>query len=138
MSVSITAQEFEASAFAPGAGTEVPGRISARAAFQELLRGGVLLVDVRSEIARRRQGGPHPMLLPRVVDRHLLEWRLDPRSETAWPEAAYDARVVVLSGAGHSSQPIAADLRALGIGAAVDIVGGFDAWRAAGLPVRSM
>lgn len=134
MSVSIAAQEFEASVFAPGGGIEVPGRISARAAFQELLRGGVLLVDVRSEIARRRQGGPHPMLLPRILDRHLVEWRLDPRSETAWPEAGYDARVIVLSGDGHSSREIAGDLRALGVAGAVDIVGGFTAWAAAGLP----
>lgn len=135
MSVSIAAQEFEATVFAPSSAAPTPGRISARAAFQELLRGGVLLVDVRSELARRRQGAPHPMLLPRVVDRHLLEWRLDPRSETAWPESSYDARVLVLSGRGGSSLEIAGDLRALGIAGAVDVIGGFEAWLAAGLPV---
>ncbi|MFS3129451.1 rhodanese-like domain-containing protein [Nocardioides sp. Bht2] len=134
MSLSIAAQEFEASAFAPGDGVGVPGRISARAAFQELLRGGVVLADVRSELARRRHGSPHPILLPRVIDRHLLEWRLDPRSETALPEASYDARVVLLSGRGDSSQQLAEELRALGVRNAVDVIGGFEAWLAAGLP----
>lgn len=138
MSISLAAQEFEASAFAPGNGIAIPGRISVRAAFQELLRGGVVFVDVRSELARRRHGSPHPMLLPRVIDRHLLEWRLDPRSETALPDASYDARVLVLSGRGDSSQRLAEDLRELGVRDAVDIVGGFDSWVAAGLPVRSM
>jgi rhodanese-related sulfurtransferase len=65
----------------------------------------------------------------------VLEWRLDPASETALPEASYDAHVVVVCSDGYSSSLAAATLQELGVTRATDVIGGFRAWKAAGLPV---
>jgi rhodanese-related sulfurtransferase len=64
----------------------------------------------------------------------VLEWRLDPASETALPEASYDAHVVVVCSDGYSSSLAAATLQELGIARATDMIGGYRAWRLAGLP----
>src|SRR5690606_23399921 len=121
--MSAAAQEFEANYFAPNvAAAAPPGRISARAAYQELLRGEAVLVDLRDGDQRVARGEVHPLLRPLVIDRHLLEWRLDPRSETRLPWTSYDARVVLLSGDGLSSRQYAEDLRLLGVHRAVDVV----------------
>lgn len=87
------------------------------------------------EPTARVHGEVHPLLRPLTIDPHLLEWRLDPRSETGLPEASYDVRVLLLSGLGETSQRCAEDLRLLGLHRAVDVVGGFAAWLAAGLPI---
>lgn len=93
--------------------------------------GGALLVDIRCERDRIADGGLPGAL---VVERTVLEWRLDPSSEAAVPQASYDAHVVVICSEGYSSSLAAATLQQLGVSRATDVVGGFRAWRRAGLP----
>lgn len=95
---------------------------------------GALLVDTRSERDRATEGAIPGAL---VVERTVLEWRLDPASETALPEASYDAHVVIVCNDGYSSSLAAATLQDIGIAKATDLVGGFRAWKAAGLPVTT-
>jgi rhodanese-related sulfurtransferase len=100
---------------------------------------GALVVDTRTETQRRRQGELPADLLPGVVviDRTVLEWRLDPKSDACIPEASsYDLEVVVVCRQGYSSSLAAASLRAVGLTRATDLEGGVEAWLAAGLPVH--
>jgi rhodanese-related sulfurtransferase len=70
-----------------------------------------------------------------VVERNVLEWRFDPTSDARLPEATgYDVDVVVLCSEGYTSSLAADALRAIGLSTATDVVGGFHAWVAAGLP----
>ena len=96
-------------------------------------KGGALLVDTRTAKQRARQGEVPDAL---VIDRTVLEWRLDPTSPNRIPEAVAGARVVVLCRQGYSSSLAAGSLRALGIDA-TDVIGGVAAWIAAGLPVHA-
>lgn len=94
---------------------------------------GALVVDTRTEAQRRRQGELPGTL---VIDRTVLEWRLDPASDARIPEATgYDLEVVVVCRQGFSSSLAAASLRAVGLHRATDLEGGVEAWLAAGLPV---
>lgn len=94
---------------------------------------GALLVDTRTESQRREQGELPGAL---VIDRTVLEWRLDPACRWHIPEAtSYDLQVVVVCGHGYSSSLAAASLRAVGLHRATDMVGGVAAWKAAGLPM---
>jgi len=68
-----------------------------------------------------------------VIDRNVLEWRLDPSSEARLPFAAYDLPVIVICQQGYSSSLAAATLQQLGIWRATDVIGGYEAWQAAGL-----
>jgi rhodanese-related sulfurtransferase len=98
---------------------------------------GALVVDTRTDVQRRRQGELPRDLLPGVVviDRTVLEWRLDPVGEHHIPEAKVDdLEVVVVCRQGYSSSPAAASLRAIGRSRATDLEGGVEAWLAAGLP----
>jgi rhodanese-related sulfurtransferase len=95
---------------------------------------GALLVDIRYAALRERDG-----LIPGalVVERNELEWRLDPRGSHRAPEAvSHDLRVVVICNEGYASSLAAASLRQLGLHRATDLVGGFQAWKSAGLPVQ--
>ena len=96
---------------------------------------GALLVDTRTDAQRRAQGElPGAM----VIDRTVLEWRLDPSSEFRIPEATdTQVEVVVVCRQGYSSSLAAASLRAVGLPRATDLVGGVEAWLAAGLPVHT-
>ena len=94
---------------------------------------GALIIDTRTE-AHRREQGELPSAL--VIDRTVLEWRLDPVSPSRIPEATkYDIEVVVVCRQGYSSSLAAASLRAIGLHRTTDLAGGVDAWLAAGLPV---
>ncbi len=94
---------------------------------------GALLVDTRTESQRREQGELPGAL---VVDRTVLEWRLDPTGDHRIPEATGpDVEVVVVCRQGFSSSLAAASLRAVGLARATDMVGGVEAWVAAGLPL---
>ena len=66
----------------------------------------------------------------------MLEWRLDPRSPARIPEATdLDLHVIVICRQGYSSS-LAADVpAAVGLTRATDVVGGVEAWLAAGLPL---
>lgn len=108
-------------------------RIDVEAAYREVLEGA-LLVDIRPAAQRAAEGEVSPALRPLVVERNVLEWRFDPRSEACLAEASYDARILVLCQEGYTSSLAADALRSLGLDA-TDIVGGFAAWRTAHLPV---
>ena len=97
-------------------------------------RGGALLVDIRSESQRGRDG-----VIPgsRFVPRNVLEWRLDPASSSREVALARpEALVVVFCDEGYQSSLAAALLHDLGLSRATDMEGGFQAWRSAGLPVE--
>lgn len=94
---------------------------------------GALLVDTRTESQRREQGELPGAV---VIDRTVLEWRLDPASPSRIPEAtSYDLQVVVVCRQGYSSSLAASSLRRVGLSRATDMVGGVEAWIAAGLPI---
>jgi rhodanese-related sulfurtransferase len=99
------------------------------------VRDGAVLVDIRSERDREREG-----LIPGAlfVPRNVLEWRLDPASGHSAPELvdALDRRIILVCNEGFQSSLAAATLRDLGFVRATDLVGGFQAWRNAGLPVE--
>lgn len=98
--------------------------------------GGAVLVDIRP-VAQRRQYGEIPGAL--VIERNVLEWRLDPRSGARLEDvASLDAEVIVVCQAGYASSLAADSLRELGITASGDLAGGFAAWAAAGLPTSRM
>lgn len=93
---------------------------------------GALLVDIRPAAQRRREGEVPGSL---IVERNVLEWRFDPASDARLPEATgYDVDVIVLCSEGYTSSLAADALRSLGLHRATDVVGGFLAWAAAGLP----
>ncbi|MEV4338655.1 rhodanese-like domain-containing protein [Streptomyces sp. NPDC049590] len=109
-------------------------RIGAQEAHKAALTGDALLVDIRYAALRERDG-----LIPGavVVERNELEWRLDPQGSHRLPEATgHDLRVVVVCNEGYASSLAAASLHQLGLHRATDLVGGFQAWRAEGLPVE--
>ena len=110
-------------------------RLSARDAYKEVLWADALLVDIRPEAQRAHEGEVHEALHPLVIERNVLEWRFDPSSSARIPEAAYDARVIVLCQEGYTSSLAADALQRLGISRATDVIGGFLAWQAANLPV---
>ena len=95
---------------------------------------GALLVDIRSEAQRAADGTvPGSLFFPRNV----LEWRLDPASGHADPRVpGPEAEVILMCDEGYQSSLAAGTLRDLGFARATDLVGGFQAWRAAGLPVE--
>jgi rhodanese-related sulfurtransferase len=105
------------------------GPVEAQAARES----GALLIDIRADSQRAADGEvPGAAFVPRNV----LEWRLDPASPDRDPELARpDARIVVMCDEGYQSSLAAATLQELGLPHATDLAGGFQAWRAAGLPV---
>lgn len=108
-------------------------RIGTQEAYDAARAGEALLVDIRYAALRDRDG-----LIPGalVIERNELEWRLDPWGSHRVPEATgHDLRVVVVCDEGYASSLAAASLHRLGLHRATDLVGGFQAWRAAGLPV---
>ncbi|MER6425086.1 rhodanese-like domain-containing protein [Streptomyces sp. NPDC001137] len=110
-------------------------RIEPKEAYDAARAGEALLVDIRYA-ALREQDGLIPGAL--VVERNELEWRLDPQGSHRVPEAtSHEVRVVVICNEGYASSLAAASLHSLGLGRATDLVGGFQAWKAAGLPVTS-
>nr|WP_308426885.1 rhodanese-like domain-containing protein [Streptomyces xantholiticus] len=107
-------------------------RLGPEEAF-EAAAAGALLVDIRYQALRERDG-----LIPGalVVERNELEWRLDPRGSHRLPQAVgHDLRIVVICNEGYASSLAAASLHQLGLRRATDLVGGFQAWKASGLPV---
>ncbi|MFF4833258.1 rhodanese-like domain-containing protein [Streptomyces sp. NPDC001315] len=110
-------------------------RIEARAAYDLAQAGEALLVDIRYAALRDRDG-----LIPGalVVERNELEWRLDPQGSHRAPEATgHDLRIVVICNEGYASSLATASLHQLGLHRATDLIGGFQAWKAAGLPVTA-
>lgn len=100
------------------------------------LDAGAVLVDIRPERQRRAEGEVAAPYDARtyVVERNVLEWRFDPTQDAALPLADTGLEVVVLCQEGYTSSLAAESLVDLGITRATDVVGGFAAWREAGLP----
>ena len=95
--------------------------------------GGAMLVDTRTA-EQRASTGEIPGAI--CIDRTVLEWRLDPSSPSRIAEAKNKAiRVIVICAEGYSSSLAAASLQDIGLVNATDVIGGFEAWQAAGLPV---
>ncbi|SCK58151.1 rhodanese-like domain-containing protein [Streptomyces sp. WMMB 322] len=119
-------------------------RLSAESAARAQREQGALLVDIRYAALRERDGTIPGAL---IVERNELEWRLDPtcphRSPEAFPSArgawgdpkALGLRIVVVCNEGYASSLAARSLHDLGLRRATDLEGGFQSWRAAGLPV---
>jgi rhodanese-related sulfurtransferase len=112
-------------------------RVTARAAYQEVLFGRATLVDIRPAGQREPEGEVDPDLAPVVIERNVLEWRLDPRHPASLPIADLGLRVILICQEGYTSSLAADVLLRLGIHRCTDIIGGFAAWRAAGLPCRA-
>jgi rhodanese-related sulfurtransferase len=87
---------------------------------------GAVLVDIRPALQRATHGELPGAL---VIERNVLEWRLDPASEAPLPIAAYDLEVIVLCQEGYASSLAAATLQELGLHRATDVIGGYAAWR---------
>jgi len=103
---------------------------------EDAVRAGGVIVDTRSH-EQRAAGGIVPGSIR--VHRNVLEWRVDPRS--GWYDkrfAVYSGPVIVMCQQGYSSSLAAATLQRLGFDRATDMVGGFEAWTAAGLPVEPL
>jgi rhodanese-related sulfurtransferase len=92
---------------------------------------GAVLVDIRPA-AQRAEHGEIPGAL--IIERNVLEWRLDPRSDARLPFTRYDLDVIVTCQEGYTSSLAAAALQDLGLRRATDLDGGFKAWQEAGLP----
>lgn len=91
-------------------------------------RHGALVIDTRPVEQRQRDG-----VLPGavVIDRNVLEWRLDPACEHHIPEiTGYDVRVIIVCNEGFSSSLAAATLQDIGLRHATDLAGGYQAWMA--------
>jgi rhodanese-related sulfurtransferase len=109
-------------------------RMTPREVHAAMASGNVLVVDTRTTQQRSEQGALPGAV---VIDRTVLEWRLDPTCEHRTPEATDGRRVVVVCSQGYSSSLVAAALQRLGPPGATDMVGGFEGWKAAGLPVTA-
>lgn len=92
------------------------------------MAAGALVVDTRP-VDQRERDGDLPGAV--VIDRNVLEWRLDPASPHRLPVAGdYARRIVVVCNEGYSSSLAAHTLQRLGLARATDLIGGFQAWAA--------
>jgi len=108
-------------------------RLSPDEAYEAAANTEAVLVDIRPEGQRAIEGSIPGAL---IVERNVLEWRFDPASSARLPIATdHDLQVIVFCSEGYTSSLAAAALQDLGLWRATDIVGGFQAWRAMGLPV---
>jgi rhodanese-related sulfurtransferase len=109
-------------------------RLTPAQAFEAMRRGEAVVVDIREEDKRMREGR-----VPGAVEigRNVLEWRCAPESDWRDDRISDPARiVVVMCNQGYQSSLAAANLRRLGLPKATDMDGGFQRWRAEGLPVE--
>ena len=107
-------------------------RLTPQQASTEHLQGA-LLIDTRNESQRATQG-----VIPGAIaiDRAVLEWRLDPTSPWRILQASnHQVRIILICAQGYSSSLAAASLQQLGLENVTDVIGGFEDWSAAGLPI---
>ena len=92
----------------------------------EFVGGDGLVVDIRPA-AQRAEEGEFPGAL--VIERNVLEWRLDPAGAHRIPEVSgFDQPVVVICSEGYASSLAAASLAELGLRRVGDLTGGYRAW----------
>ncbi|MGU3432888.1 rhodanese-like domain-containing protein [Actinomycetes bacterium M1A6_2h] len=97
----------------------------------ERVAGGAVVVDIRPQ-AQRAVEGTLPGAL--AIERNVLEWRCDPTSGARLTIAVdHDVEWIVLCSEGYTSSLAAASLQELGLHRATDLVGGYQALKAAGL-----
>jgi rhodanese-related sulfurtransferase len=109
-------------------------RVRPHQAFREMA-GGAALIDIRPAAQRAGQGEIPGSV---IVERNHLEWRLDPECEARLPwVTGYDHRIIVFCVDGYTSSLAAVALHDLGLRRATDLIGGFRAWSAAGLPTAA-
>jgi rhodanese-related sulfurtransferase len=107
-------------------------RLSPEEAHEAMVNKQATLVDIRSESQRAIEGSIADAL---VVERNVLEWRFDPASSARLPVATdHDIQVIVFCSEGYTSSLAAIALQDLGLHRATDMIGGFQAWKAMGLP----
>jgi rhodanese-related sulfurtransferase len=95
-----------------------------------------VLVDIRPEGQRALEGCIPGAL---IVERNVLEWRFDPASGARLPVAVdHNVQVILFCSEGYTSSLAAAALQDLGLWRATDMIGGFHAWRALGLPTSGV
>jgi rhodanese-related sulfurtransferase len=98
------------------------------------LQRGAVLVDIRPAGQRAQEGEIAGSLKALVIERNVLEWRLDPTSDARIPQAVDDdVEWVVLCSEGYTSSLAAAALQDLGLHKATDVIGGYRALKAASL-----
>jgi rhodanese-related sulfurtransferase len=109
------------------------GRVTP-AELEAVAAAGGLVIDIRPAEQRRSEGELDGAI---VIERNVLEWRLDPTGSHRIPEVTGpDQAVVVVCSAGYASSLAAASLVDLGFVHAADLDGGYLAWAAwAGRPV---
>jgi rhodanese-related sulfurtransferase len=108
-------------------------RLSPDEAYEAAAKTEAILVDIRPEGQRAIEGSIPGAL---IVERNVLEWRFDPASSARLPVATdHDLQAIVFCSEGYTSSLAAAALQDLGLWRATDMVGGFHAWRATGLPI---
>ena len=109
-------------------------RVTPVQAQAEVAARDAVLVDIRSESQRAQDGVvPDAVFIPR----NTLEWRCDPSSASRDERVSDPARkLIVMCDEGYQSSLAAATLKRLGLERATDLADGFQAWRAAGLPVE--
>jgi rhodanese-related sulfurtransferase len=109
-------------------------RLTPEQARAAVAGGDAVLVDIREE-ERRVSDGRVPGAVE--IDRNVLEWRCAPESEWRDERISDPAlRVIVMCNQGYQSSLAAATLQRLGLPRATDVDGGFQRWRADGLPVE--
>lgn len=94
---------------------------------------GAVIIDIRSQATRRVAGVVAGSLhIPRTV----LEWRVALDSPWRSPHVGgADQQLIVMCDHGYSSILAAENLVKLGFSRAGDVIGGFEEWKALGLPV---
>src|SRR5688572_14721564 len=101
-------------------------RVEAKELAAEVSKGAIV-IDIRPSEQRERDGALPGAI---VVDRNVLEWRLDPTSPHRLPVIAdTDVRVIIVCNEGYSSSLAAATLQGLGLRFATALVGGYQSWR---------
>jgi rhodanese-related sulfurtransferase len=108
-------------------------RLTATQAWEAARAAEASLVDIRPAFQRAADGEIPGAI---VIERVHLEWRLDPTCLARIPEAVdHRVRWIICCDEGYSSSLAAASLQAIGLHRATDVLDGFRAWQAAGLPV---
>ena len=92
----------------------------------EMLSAGAILVDIRPESFRQEEGVHTDAL---IIERNVLEWRLDPNSEARIIDIEPDTPIIIMCNEGYASSLAAADLVKMGFSAATDLIGGYRSWR---------
>jgi rhodanese-related sulfurtransferase len=107
-------------------------RLSPDEVYEAVTMTEAILVDIRPESQRAIEGSIAGAL---VVERNVLEWRFDPASSARLPVATDHVQVIVFCSEGYASSLAAKALQDLRLCRAADMIGGFQAWRAMGLPI---